>query len=177
MILTNNSITDFRSIVNGKTHIFLLFPEKIAKSKEGTVRFCEASVRGVKNNMTETKEKRGTEEEELSRTKDFLCGYQLCLDMLNLRRYERLRAPRFSEECDCGDILSGNEAFWRARMFEVKTVLGQMRNGKEKLLLYYHYIRGESIEHAANMLGVSRRTGYRLHTRGLHSVAMLLRRF
>ncbi len=116
-------------------------------------------------------------EAELRRAKDFLCGYQLCLDMLNLRRYERVRGSHFSEECDCEDILSGNEAYWRARMYEVRTVLGRLRNGKEKLLLYYHYVRGESIEHAADMLDVSRRTGYRLHQRGLHSVAMLLRRF
>ena len=48
--------------------------------------------------------------------KDYLCGYQLCLDMLNLRRYERKRANRFVEECSCEDVLQGNEAFWKARI-------------------------------------------------------------
>ena len=51
-----------------------------------------------------------------------------------------------------------------------------MKNGREKLMIYYHYVRGESIEHAANLLDVSRRTGYRLHERGLRSASFLYER-
>ncbi len=108
--------------------------------------------------------------------RDFLCGYQLSLDMLNLRKYERRRAKVFDDPCECEDILSGDEAYWRARMAEVGELIGSLRNGREKLMLYYHYIRGESIEHAANILGVSRRTGYRIHTRGLCTAAALYKR-
>ena len=112
----------------------------------------------------------------MERAKDFLCGYQLCLDMLNLRKYERKRIKPFDEECFCEDILAGDEAYWRARMYEVSTLLGEMKNSREKLILYYRYIRGESIERAANLLGVSRRTGYRLHQRGLSTAAFLLKK-
>lgn len=113
-------------------------------------------------------------EEAIQRAKNFLCGYQLCLDMLELRRYERKRANAFREVCDCEDVLMGNEAFWRARMLEVGALISGMKNGREKLILYYHYVRGESIECAANLLGISRRTAYRLHQKGLYQASFLL---
>lgn len=108
--------------------------------------------------------------------KDYLSGYQLCLDMLNLRRYERRRAKPFSEECTCEDVLKGNEAFWKARMYEVEHLISSLRNGREKLILYYHYVKGESIEHSADLLGISRRTGYRMHRKGLLVVGAILER-
>ena len=117
--------------------------------------------------MIENEKQRIEEDERIEEVRSFLCGYQLCLDMLKLRRYERRRARGFSEICDCEDILAGNEAYWRARMFEVKSLIDSMKNGREKLILYYRYIRGESVEHAADLLDISRRTGYRLHRKGL----------
>lgn len=110
------------------------------------------------------------------KTRDFLCGYQLCVDMLQLRRYERKRARSMEEEFDCEDLLAGSEAYWRARMFEINTLLSEMKNGREKMLLYYRYVRGESIEHAASILGFSRRTGYRVHERALVTASYVLER-
>ena len=112
----------------------------------------------------------------MNAAKDYLSGYQLCLDMLNLRRYERHRAKPFGEECSCEDILRGNEAFWKARMYEVEHLIASLRNGREKLILYYHYIKGESIERSADFLGISRRTGYRMHRKGLLVAAAILER-
>ena len=126
--------------------------------------------------MTEKQSESNQNAERIEAVRNFLCSYQLCLDMLNLRRYERKRAYKFDDEFDCEDILSGNEAYWRARMYSVGTLIERMRNGREKLMIYYHYIRGESIEHAANLLDVSRRTGYRLHDRGLLSASFLYER-
>ncbi len=108
--------------------------------------------------------------------REYLCGYQLCLDMLNVRRYERRRKKPFGETFNGEDILEGNEAFWRARLFEIEHLISSLRNGREKLILYYHYIRGESIERAADLLGISRRTGYRVHKRGLLTVGAVLLR-
>lgn len=113
---------------------------------------------------------------ELERARDFLCGYRLCADMLGLQKYERKRKERFDPSGNCEDILVGDEAYWRARMYEVGILLGKMKTGREKLLLYYHYVKGESIERTAALLGVSRRTGYRLHQRGLVAAARLLKR-
>lgn len=117
-----------------------------------------------------------TIQEQVSRVRDFLCGYQLCVDMLNLRKYERRRAERFNEIFEGEDILMGNETLWRARMHEIGALIDSMRNCREKIILYYHYIRGESIEHAADLLGVSRRTGYRLHSKGLFMASFLYER-
>lgn len=114
--------------------------------------------------------------QQINEVKDFLCGYQLCIDMLNLRQYERKRKPAFDESYDCADVLAGDEAYWRARMYEVESLIGQMRNGREKLILYYHYIKGESIERAADFIGFSRRTGYRAHAKGLLQISFLYER-
>ncbi len=108
--------------------------------------------------------------------RDFLAGYQLCLDLLELKRYERRRAETFDEPCRCEDVLAGNEAFWRARMEEIGQAIASLRNGRDKLVLYHRYIRGESVEHAAAILGISRRTAYRAHHRGLAVVGIQLER-
>ena len=126
--------------------------------------------------MTEKQLEPNQNQARIEAVRNFLCGYQLCLDMLNLRRYERKRAYQFDDEFDGEDILSGNEAYWRARMYAVGSLIEKMKNGREKLMIYYHYVRGESIEHAANLLDVSRRTGYRLHERGLLSASFLYER-
>ena len=113
------------------------------------------------------------QDEMIEAARNFLCSYQVCFDMLNLRKTERKRARVFEDPFEIGDVLAGGEAFWKARMYEVRALLAGMRNGREKVLLYYHYIRGMSIEHAADMMGVSRRTGYRIHQRGLFMVSFL----
>lgn len=117
-----------------------------------------------------------SEKTRIERVKNFLCGYQLCIDMLNLRKHERKRADRFQEVFDGEELLVGNETLWRARMHEVAALIDSMRNSREKIILHYHYIRGESIEHAADLLGVSRRTGYRLHDKGLFMASFLYER-
>jgi DNA-directed RNA polymerase specialized sigma24 family protein len=118
-----------------------------------------------------------SDEERISRARNFLSGYQMCVDMLHLRRYERRRAKGFEENCDCDDLLACDEVFWRARMYQIKTLIDSMRNGREKALLYYHYISGESIDRAADLLDISRRTGYRLHQRALLTMSFLIDRF
>ena len=119
---------------------------------------------------------RGFTAEEWGRmeeVRNFLCSFQLCAEMLNLRRFERKRARPFCDPCDCEDILQGSERFWRARMYEVGKLINKMPSGHEKLMLYYHYIHGESIEHISDVLGVSRRTGYRIHARALRTASGL----
>ena len=105
--------------------------------------------------------------------RDFLRDYQIGLRFLQLRHFERRRNPE--EQFPTGDeFLRGNEAFWRARMQAVCSLIGAMKNGREKLILYYHYVQGESLERASDRIGFSRRTGYRLHQKGLLIVSFLL---
>lgn len=121
----------------------------------------------------------GMDAEEATRVeqmRNFLCSYQLCIDMLNLRKYERRRAHRFHDPCICDEVLMGNEQFWRSRIMEVGRLIDSMPNGREKLLLYYHYVHGETVEHIGKELGVSVRTSYRLHGKALRRAAELYRR-
>ena len=126
--------------------------------------------------MSEMREERAREERDMvEEARDFLCSYRLCLEMLHLRRYERGRAPALQDPFLYEDILRGNEVYWRARMQEVADLIHSMRNGREKMLLYYRYIRGESGERAADLIGFSRRTGYRIHQKALRIAAILLK--
>ena len=97
---------------------------------------------------------------------EYLSGYRFCVDMLHLRQYERVHPSLFDEPVDEA-LLFGNEALWRSRMIEIGLFIGSLPNGRAKLVLHYRYIKGMSVERIADLLGVSRRTGYRLHDRGL----------
>ena len=116
------------------------------------------------------------EDPRIEEVRNFLCSYQLSLDLLNLRQYERRRREPFEDPCDAEEIMKGDEDLWKARLIEVRTLLESLRNGREKLVLYYHYIRGESIERASDLLGFSRRTGYRVHQRALWQISFLYAR-
>lgn len=110
------------------------------------------------------------------RARNYLEGYRLCLDLLELQKYEQSRAAKQESVGRCETLLAENEAFWRARMAEIGRTLSELRNGREKLILYYRYIQGESVERAAGILGISRRTAYRAWKRGLLVVGILLER-
>ena len=114
-------------------------------------------------------------EDWVGRVQNYLAGYRFCVDMLELRRYERVHASAFEEEPDA-ELLAGNEAMWRARMLEIGAFIGSLPNGRAKLVLHYRYIKGLSIERISGLLSVSRRTGYRLHERGLLLAAAVYRR-
>ena len=119
-------------------------------------------------------EKRKEEKELETLARNFFCGYQLAMDLLNLRKFERKRGRHPDGEGDCEDILNGCEADWRERVQNVGTVLKQMKSGREKVMLYYHYIRRMSVERISDILGVSRRSGYRIHKRALITVGDMI---
>ena len=118
--------------------------------------------------------KNGSEDKRVERMRDFLGGYQMGIQMLQLRQYERRRRSVPDPVPAREDLLRGNEAYWCARMHEVSNLINAMKNGREKMILYYHYVRGESIERASDFIGFSRRTGYRLHKKGLLIASFLL---
>ena len=125
-----------------------------------------------KGDKMEEKVKR--EQEMIASAKGFLCSYQFCLDMLDLRKFERKRLGTDVENGTCEELLEASEVDLRARMYEVSAFLNRMRDGREKLILYYRYVKGMSVERASALLGISRRTGYRLHQKGLLTVARML---
>jgi DNA-directed RNA polymerase specialized sigma subunit len=108
--------------------------------------------------------------EDILKVEEYLKGYSLNRKLVELEKYEK-------------EYFGGNEAEWeeqelpaelplaRVRMFEIRHFVMGLPNCEEKLLLYYRYIKGESIESCAELLGVSRSTVYRIKDKALKLAA------
>jgi DNA-directed RNA polymerase specialized sigma subunit len=104
---------------------------------------------------------------EQRETENYLKGYQVNRKLLKLERYEKEYLSS-----DDSDIEAFGEApLARARMFEIRHFVMKMENSEEKLLLYYRYIKGQTMERCAELLGVSRSTAFRMKTRALEKAA------
>ena len=100
-------------------------------------------------------------DEAIQTMENYLKSYGLNQKLLKLDRYERRFFGYESKE----EELPGELTLVRAKMYEVRHFIMNMENGDEKLMLYYHYIRGESVEKCAELLGISRSSGFRLKKR------------
>ncbi|MBQ8850805.1 MAG: hypothetical protein IJ011_10770 [Clostridia bacterium] len=100
---------------------------------------------------------------EIKETEDYLNGYALNMKLLRLCKYEKDVSLRDGEENET----FGDELLARAKMFEVRHFIMGLKNSNEKLLLYYRYVRGETVERCAVLLGISRSSAYRLRDRAL----------
>lgn len=69
--------------------------------------------------------------------------YEYGLKMLRLNKYEQ---DYFGGELpQDGLFCADDEAYTKARMFEIKRFVTSLPPDDRKLFLYYHYIRGESV--------------------------------
>ena len=100
---------------------------------------------------------------EIKETENFLKGYALNMKLLRLDRYERT----YFGYRDGDDGAFNDAPLARARMFEIRHFIMEMKNSDEKLLLYYHYVRCEPVERCAELLGISRSSGFRLKKKAL----------
>jgi len=107
-------------------------------------------------------------QEEIREMDNYLKGYRLNQRLLRMDRYERAYLGGEDNE----DDVPGELPLARARMFEVRQFIMGMKNSDEKLLLYYHYIKGESVEKCAELLGIARSSGFRLKKRGLRCAVL-----
>lgn len=114
-------------------------------------------------------------QEELDAAQNYLKAYRLCEKMLHLRDYERKRTAKMEEPANAEQILQASACHWELQIVQTKQLINDIRNGREKMILYYHFIRGESVESAARLIGISRRTGYRMLEKGVALVALCLR--
>lgn len=120
---------------------------------------------------------------ELDAAEKFLSGYRFGCRMLECARYERRfrrDAPLPDEDFpDGGDGGSDcfDETVIRAGMFRVRCFINTLRGAdtNARMLLYWHYIRGEPVVRCAAMLGVSRASAFRIRRRGLEAAARALR--
>ena len=108
-------------------------------------------------------EKESVSEEEIRAMEEYLRGYGHNRKLLRLDRYERTYFGWRPTEED----LPGEPPLARARMYEIRHFIMGLPNTDEKLLLYYHYVRGESVEKCAELLGISRSSGFRMKKRAL----------
>ena len=104
-----------------------------------------------------------TSQAERDAMDEYLKGYGFCGKLIRLARYERA----YFGDGEVSEDFPGEMPLSRARMFEVRHFLMELPNGDEKLLLYYHYIQGHSVERCAELLGIARASGYRLKKRAL----------
>ncbi len=108
-------------------------------------------------------------------TEEFLRQYRYGFKLLAMNKYERdYLGP---ESCRDGLYCADEEAYIKARMFEVKRFVTALPPDDRKLFLYYYYIHGETIEKCGELLGVSRRTAYRLKRRALEYAAIKYKRY
>ena len=81
--------------------------------------------------------------------KNYLSGYKLYRDLLELEKYERefLRSREWSSE------RPGDLTLARVKMFEIRNFILSLPNSNEKILLYIHYIDCEPIERCGDIMG------------------------
>jgi hypothetical protein len=62
-------------------------------------------------------------------------------------------------------------------MYGVRAFINNLKcDSNSKLLLYWHYIRGESVARCADIIGVSRAGAFRVRHRALEAAARALRK-
>ena len=103
-------------------------------------------------------------EEEIKETEEYLLGYSLNRKLLRMDRYER---EYYGANAGLDLEAPGEVPLARARMYEVRHFIMSLHNCDEKLFLYYRYVRGESVERCAELLGISRASGFRMRKRAL----------
>lgn len=87
----------------------------------------------------------------------FLESYQIYARMLAGNRYARTYLGGLSD----GDGAS-DDPFLKAKMHSVRHFIMTLPDCREKMLLYYRYLHGYPVEKCAELLGVSRRTAFRI---------------
>lgn len=102
--------------------------------------------------------------------KRYLSEYTLFRRMFESNEYEKNYFGKSEKTLDREGkayFLPGAECDIRIKMFEIRRFVLSLGNCNEKLLLFYHYIHGESVEKCAELLKISRRSAFRLKRRAL----------
>lgn len=109
--------------------------------------------------MSESK----TTQKELKDAENYLNSYKFCRTLINMKNYE----DKYFDTLEWESESPAEFTLARAKMFEIRHFILDMENSSEKLMLYYHFVRGESIERCGELLGVSRSSAFRMKKRAL----------
>ena len=71
-----------------------------------------------------------------------------------------------------GDIEKLDEAAMRAQMYAIRSAILEVADSRERLFLYHYYIKGRTLENCAKILGISRRSVFRLKGKALEHIAL-----
>ncbi|MBR0442860.1 MAG: sigma-70 family RNA polymerase sigma factor [Clostridia bacterium] len=114
----------------------------------------------------------------MDKARVFLEDYHASVHMLRLCREDARERERLSRECHLAEVyygeIGGNEAFWLERMRTVRSFVEALPDPMCKMLLFYHYIRGLTVERASEELDISRRSAFRLKKKALMLAGTLL---
>ncbi len=106
---------------------------------------------------------------------EFLEYYRFGHKMIEINKYEK---EYFGRRDNSGGVIGeDDEAYIKAKIFEVKRFVTSLPPDDRKLFLFYHYIRCETVERCAELLKISRRSAYRLKRRALEYAAIKYRSF
>ncbi len=110
-------------------------------------------------------------EKDLKQTEEYLKGYKINRRLLMMKNYEK----KYFDTCEWESDSPADFSVARIRMHEIRKFIMELENSNEKLLLYYHFVRGEPTEKCAELLGMSRSSAFRLKKRALALMYKLLR--
>ncbi len=105
-------------------------------------------------------------------TAEFLENYRFGRKMIEINKYEK---EFFNEsEYESTDTVIGedDEAYIKAKMFEIKRFITSLPPDDRKLFLYYHYIKCQTVERCGELLHISRRSAFRLKRSSLEYAAI-----
>lgn len=68
-----------------------------------------------------------------------------------------------------------DEASMRAQMFAIRSAILEVEDSRERLFLYHYYIKGNTLEICAKILGISRRSVYRLKVKAINGIAQKIK--
>ena len=104
----------------------------------------------------------------------FLERYAMAVRMLRLCRIDqKMRRNLPGEETFYGCV-GGDAVYWEEQMRDIRAFIESLPNESCKLILYYHYIVGMTVERASEELDISRRNAFRLKKKALALAAARL---
>lgn len=110
---------------------------------------------------------RKSEEKHIYEIRKYLESYATNKKMLSMMKYEKEYFAKEDTASSSLFISFGDEVFIRSKMYDVRKFIMNLDDGDAKLLLFYHYIRGFSIEKCSELMDIGRTSAFRLRHRAL----------
>ena len=104
---------------------------------------------------------------KLCEVRVFLERYAVAVRMLRLCRIDERERKSTPGEVTYYGRIGGTAEYWQGQLIEIRDFIESLPNESCKLLLYYHYVVGMTVERASEELDSSRRNAFRLKKKAL----------